>query len=77
MIHSVDLYRELRNSPNGRTLVGHIPEIECDDREKVIAIPEVCELINATYGRRIIIEVNSSEFADFLQYEIFKETAII
>jgi hypothetical protein len=77
MKHEIQINREHKNSPYNCAAV--IPEIECEDREEVINLPEVRKLINKTYGKRLVVHVITTIpwKSDWLMYEVEKSKAIL
>jgi hypothetical protein len=76
MLHEVEIGRIHKGSPYNCAAV--IPKIECENREEVINLPEVQELMGKTFGRRLRVYVNTIEpyMGDFLEYEFVKTRAI-
>lgn len=72
----VELVRIHKSSPYNCS--GYIPEIECDDEDQVINLPEVQSMIANTYGKNFIVNIFQLGVAitGHLQYKIEKLRAI-
>lgn len=72
----VELVRVHKSSPYNCS--GYIPEIECDDEENVINLPEVQQMIANTFGKNMIVNIFelNAPITHHLQYKIEKLRAI-
>ncbi len=74
-LHSVEICRVHKGSPFNCS--AYIPEIVCENREDVIDLKEVDELINKTFGKSLIVNIYTQSETDLLRYEITKDRAIL
>lgn len=74
-VFHVTISRVHKSSPYN--CVGYIPEIKAPTMEDVINLPEVDNLINKTYGKKLTVIVDSNRTIDFLEYDVIKPKAII
>ncbi len=56
---------------------GYLPEVECNDIDNVYYLPEVQEMINKTFGKKFVLQVQEFGKTSFIQYEISKPKAIV
>lgn len=75
-VHEVHLCRVHKSSPYNVSAV--IPEIINEDRNEVINMPEVQNLIKKTYGKMFYLFVFTEESGGYhIRYEIEKTKAIL
>jgi len=75
-VHEVHVCRIHKGSPYNLSAV--IPEIRNENRDDVINTPDVQNLINKTYGKKLIVQVHTEKSDGYyLQYEVEKPRAVL
>lgn len=74
-LFEVEISRIHKGSPYN--CVGYLNEVQCENENSVIDLPKVDDLINKTYGKKLIVTISQKGQVPYLQYEILKSKAIL